>query len=90
IETMIDAKFKSLLGREYAHLRVPSLLYARVTRISGNEHDLQILDESKVADVRFPRISNVRSNSIFALGDIVVIGLLYGKLSRAYIIEKVT
>lgn len=89
IEVMMDIKFKQLIQQDYAHIAQPNGVYARVTRVSGNEYNLKILDESKGVNTNFPEIPRVRSESDFEVGDTVAVMLLYGKLSHVYILGKV-
>ncbi len=89
METMIESKTKNILKRDYSHIEHPSTAYARITKVSGNEYNLKILDEGKAVDTRFPEIPRVKSDRVFELGDIVAITLLYGKLSHVYILGKV-
>lgn len=89
LETMIESKARDLLKKEYPHIEHPMGVYARITKVSGNEYNLKILDESKAVDTRFPEIPKVESDKSFVLGDTVAAILLYGKLSHIFILGKV-
>lgn len=89
LETMIESKTRDFLKKEYPHIEHPNTVYAKITKVAGNEYNLKILDEGKAVDTRFPEIPKIKSNMVFEIGDIVAVAILYGKLSHIYILGKV-
>ena len=80
-ENNIFKKVVNKIVKEYMNDNPPEgqLKYASIVSGSGGRYSIQILDEYRQPDLKYPVIPNVKDTSIYYLGDIVVVGILYGQ-----------
>lgn len=92
LEQMIQNVIEKLVNTRYQHIKLPSAVYARVTKVQEYPdyyiYNLKILDENKVINTEFPEIPEVKSKVVLENGDIATVLLLYGQLN-VYIVGKV-
>jgi len=64
------------------------LKYASIVSGGGGKYSIKVLDEYKQPDKNYPVVPNVRDSSVYNVGDVVIVGILYG---QSYcILKKVT
>ena len=92
LEQMIQNVIEKLVKARYQHIKLPSAVYARVTRVQEYPgyyvYNLKILDENKAVNREFPEIPEVRSLVSLDNGDTATVLLLYGQLN-VHIVGKV-
>lgn len=92
LEQMIQNVIEKLIKAKYQHIKLPSAVYARVTRVQEYPthyvYNLKILDENKAVNREFPEIPEVKSFVRLENGDIATVLLLYGQLN-IHIVGKV-
>lgn len=87
VEKIIHKQVKSIIKKEYSHVVIPQVVLAKVTK-GGDLINLKILDEFENIDSSFAEIPNIKTNTIYEVGEIVVISFLYGKLEMPVVIRK--
>jgi hypothetical protein len=92
LEQMIQNVIEKLIKARYQHIKLPSAVYAKVTKVQEyvdySVYNLKILDENKEINSEFPEIPEVKSTVRLVNGDIAAVLLLYGQLN-VYIVGKV-
>lgn len=92
LEQMIQNVIEKLIKTKYAHIKLSSAVYAKVTKVQQYPdyylYNLKILDENKAVNVEFPEIPEVKSKVVLESGDVAAVLLLYGQLN-VYIVGKV-
>ncbi|NPV89824.1 MAG: hypothetical protein HPY50_03485 [Firmicutes bacterium] len=92
LEQMIQNVIEKLIKAKYQHIKLPSAVYARVTKVQEYPdyyvYNLKILDENKAVNTEFPEIPEVKSKVALENGDVAAALLLYGQLN-VYIVGKV-
>ncbi len=92
LEQMIQNVIEKLIKARYQHIKLPSAVYAKVTKVQEyadySVYNLKILDKNKEINSEFPEIPEVKSTVRLVNGDIAAVLLLYGQLN-VYIVGKV-
>ena len=92
LEQMIQNVIEKLIKTKYAHIKLSSAVYAKVTKVQQYPdyylYNLKILDENKEVNAEFPEIPEVKSKVVLESGDVAAVLLLYGQLN-VYIVGKV-
>lgn len=83
LQNMVENTIDNYIETQYAHLKTPSIVLARVVRTESNGQylnvTLQILDRGKNPDTDFPEIPDVITNLLVQPEDITVVALAYGE-----------
>lgn len=92
LEQMIQNVIEKLIKAKYQHIKLPSAVYAKVTKVQEYPdyyvYNLKILDENKAVNPEFPEIPEVKSKVVLENGDVATALLLYGQLN-VYVVGKV-
>lgn len=92
LEEMVKAILKKMIAEEYAYLKAPAILYAKISSVQQLEDDwymyrITVLDQFGNADVRVPAMPGIRSKKSFQVGTVVTIALPYGSLNPVLLEE---
>lgn len=80
---------KELIDGEYNHLKHPSIVLASVERVNENGSlTIRILERNGNINKNYPAIPDLKTAEVYKEGELIVCALLYGELSRPYIIGR--
>lgn len=87
LREIIQREIKNTMNGQYLHATIPQVVLAKVTK-GGSSINLKILDEFENIDSNYAEIPEIKTNTTYERGDIVIIAFLYGKLEMPVVIRK--
>lgn len=80
---------RELVDSEYNHLKHPNIVLASVERVNENGSlTIRILERNGNINQNYPPVPDLKVEDVYHEGELVVCALIYGELSRPYIIGR--
>lgn len=100
LKTIIQTNVKSYLMKDFSHVFMPQMVFAKITKGGSDKVNIKILDKDNEIDKNYEELPDIEVDTLceyckscehykpYKTGDRVIVSFIHGELEHPIIIRK--